>query len=215
MRVLFTSKSSSGAWKIRGCQVASTCSRWIASNEPTTSEIVDSDIVCVVKKTNRALIEKCRELNKIIVLDIVDFWPQPHSETTFLDSAESKQVVIDEINKIQPDGLIFPNRAMWIDFHKFFPAIPSTYIYHHFRPEFDDILERISQPQLIIAYEGGNYLGEWHDVFQQIAVQQGASFVVNPDTLLNADVIVSARSTKFQTYLNCNYKSNVKAANAI
>jgi len=214
-RVLFTSRSSSGAWQIRGKQVAQTQSDWAAINDPTLDEISAADIVCVVKRTSRALIEQCRANGKLLVLDVVDFWPQPRNSSISLSAAESRQQVLDGIKKIQPDALIFPNRAMWVDFHKFFTLMPTTYIYHHFRPEFEGTYNRESNSSPVVAYEGGDYLGEWHETFQNAAKKLGATFLVNPASLLDASVVLNARSKLFQTYLNRNYKSNVKSVNAI
>ena len=216
MKVLFTSKSSAGAWQIRGHQISATHPEWVASNHPTVEEIQDADIVCIVKKTDSRFIELCRKYNKIVALDVVDFWPQSGSPHEFISRRESLELAAELVRKVNPNALIFPNHAMWAALRSAFPAIPATFIYHHFRPEFAEPVFSTANNQIAtIGYEGGNYLGEWGDIIDIACNKFGIKFVVNPKSLLEVDAVVSARGRSYRTFLNCNFKSNVKATNAI
>lgn len=189
---------------------------WSATNSPTSEDISTSDVVCIVKKTRSSVLRDCRRHERLIVLDVVDFWPQPKHGMPSKGKKESENLVVELINDISPDALIFPNWAMWSDFSKFFPTTPSTFIYHHYRPEYDPVTPRqnYNRPR-VLAYEGGDYLGEWFPIIESVCSQLGLDFRVNPTSLKDADLIISARAERFQTYLNRNYKSNVKAANAL
>jgi hypothetical protein len=151
-----------------------------------------------------------------LVLDVVDFWPQSDKLNESLNRFESLQLVRKLIKNIEPDALIFPNFAMWAELRSSFPVTPSTFIYHHFRPEFSDIDHQTElRPITVIGYEGADYLGEWLDIAGNICDEIGIQFVVNPSSLLDVDAVFSARGSIFRTFLNCNFKSNVKASNAI
>jgi len=201
---------------MRGMQIAATRPDWKATNHPSAAEIIESDVVCIVKKTHKSVVETSRNNNKLIVLDVVDFWPQPKVPNRRVNRRESEELVIGLIDEIRPDALIFPNHAMWADYFKAFPSIPSTFIYHHYRPAYDSISLEFSpfRPR-ILAYEGGDYLAEWYATIVQICEELGLDFTINPKSLEDVDCLLSVRGEQFQTYLNGNYKSNVKAANAI
>lgn len=216
MKALFTSKSSAGAWQIRGMQIAQTCDEWIASNSPSEDEIEAADVVCIVKKTDNRTLGLCKQKNKLLVLDVVDFWPQNGNMDKPLNRFESLQLVRKLVKNIEPDALIFPNFAMWAELRSSFPVTPSTFIYHHFRPEFSNIDHQIElRPIKVIGYEGADYLGEWLEIAGNICGELGIEFVVNPSSLMDVDAVFSARGSIFRTFLNCNFKSNVKASNAI
>lgn len=216
MKALFTSKSSAGAWQIRGMQIAQACDEWIASNSPSEDEIDAADVVCIVKKIDNKTLDLCKQKNKLLVLDVVDFWPQSGSLDKPLNRFESLQLVRKLVKNIEPDALIFPNFAMWAELRSSFPVTPSTFIYHHFRPEFSDIDHQTElRPITVIGYEGADYLGEWLETAGNICDEIGIQFVVNPSSLLDVDAVFSARGSIFRTFLNCNFKSNVKASNAI
>jgi len=216
MKALFTSKSSAGAWQIRGMQIAQTCDEWIASNSPSEDEIEAADVVCIVKKIDNRTLDLCKQKNKLLVLDVVDFWPQNGNLDIPLNRFESLQLVRKLVKNIEPDALIFPNFAMWAELRSSFPVTPSTFIYHHFRPEFSNIdYQTELRPITVIGYEGADYLGEWLETAGNICDELGIQFVVNPSSLLDVDAVFSARGSIFRTFLNCNFKSNVKASNAI
>jgi hypothetical protein len=216
MKALFTSKSSAGAWQIRGMQIAQTCDEWIASNSPSEDEIEAADVVCIVKKIDNRTLDLCKQKNKLLVLDVVDFWPQNGNLDIPLNRFESLQLVRKLVKNIEPDALIFPNFAMWAELRSSFPVTPSTFIYHHFRPEFSNIDHQTElRPITVIGYEGADYLGEWLEIAGNICGELGIEFVVNPSSLTDVDAVFSARGSIFRTFLNCNFKSNVKASNAI
>ena len=216
MKALFTSKSSAGAWQIRGMQIAQTCDEWIASNSPSEDEIEAADVVCIVKKIDNRTLDLCKQKNKLLVLDVVDFWPQNGNLDIPRNRFESLQLVRKLVKNIEPDALIFPNFAMWAELRSSFPVTPSTFIYHHFRPEFSNLDHQNElRPITVIGYEGADYLGEWLEIAGNICGELGIQFVVNPSSLMDVDAVFSARGSIFRTFLNCNFKSNVKASNAI
>jgi hypothetical protein len=165
---------------------------------------------------SRGVLKVCRDEGKPIILDVVDLWPQSTRSIQQLNRKESHEVVLKLISEVEPNGIIFPNFAMWCEFREYFPAIPSTFIYHHYRPELDrDPIRFLPDKPIRVAYEGGDYLGEWEEIIRKSCAAFGLRFDINPENLTDCDVIVSARGNAFKTFLNTNYKSNVKATNAI
>lgn len=172
----------------------------------------------VVKRANDNVLKQARNSGTKIFLDVVDLWPQGRRNNPNDSPEISLGIVKDLIDEIAPHAVIFPNYAMWSDMRASFPSTPSTFIYHHFRPQYnlpvpEETLIQSDTP--IVAYEGGDYLGHWRSLLKDTCSSIGALFIENPKDLRQASAIVSARGDQHFTFLNANYKSNVKAANAI
>lgn len=209
--VLFTSRSSAGAWQIRGEQIAHMRDNWKARNKPSNNELEACDILCVVKKPDLKLIEKARRLGKIVIYDIVDSWAQPKDDEKY----QTKQAAIDLFSKmwsgINADGYIFPTQRMQDELG--FLVENAITIYHHHWPQIS--INPVRPEVKRFGYEGADYLGNWGPIFNAVAAERNIEFITNPDCISDLDVVVLARGGSHGSYLSRNYKSNVKLANAL
>lgn len=210
IRVCFTSKSSAGAWKIRGEQFASMRSNWVAINRPNRSELMGIDLVCFVKKPSPDVLSLVRELRIPFVLDIVDSWAQPNDGLAVNGAESARNLFAPVWKNIDADAYIFPNRRMERDLGSLVGS--RTVIYHHYWPNIpsNPVRETVST----IGYEGADYLGEWEDRIRTYCSLRGVRFVINPISYSEMDVVVIVRGGVHGNFLARNYKSNVKVANA-
>lgn len=210
VRVLFTSKSSAGAWQIRGEQIAATRANWVARNQPTDDEIAACDVLCVVKKPVGEVLDRARQLGKAIVYDIVDSWAQPEDGLRHTDVAAARELFGPVWSALGADGYIFPTRRMQLDLGGL--VTHGITIYHHFWPQIrrNPLRERM----LTVGYEGGDYLGEWRPRLEAACASRGLRFVANPSEFTELDAVVLARGGEHGSFLARSYKSNVKLANA-
>ena len=208
--VLFTSKSSAGAWQIRGEQIAYMRSNWVAKNKPTKYDIENCDILCVVKKVDYKLINEAKKMGKIVIYDIIDSWAQPEDGLKYTTRKMAQDFFAQEWKKINADGYIFPTKNMYMDLG--FLVNNATIIYHHYWPQINinPLREKIS----IIGYEGADYLGEWSSLINNVCEKHGIQFVVNPENYVDLDVVILVRGGVHGNFLSRSYKSNVKLANA-
>ena len=210
LRVLFTSKSSAGAWQIRGEQIAATRSNWVAANRPTPAEIAACDLLCVVKKPDGQVLEQARRIGKPIVYDVVDSWAQPEDGVTHTNLAMARELFGRAWRALGADGYIFPTLRMQLDLGGL--VHHGITIYHHYWPQ----LQRnpMRDEVRVVGYEGADYLGEWQPVIEAACASRGVRFVTNPQDYTELDAVVIARGGAHGNFLARNYKSNVKLANA-
>lgn len=210
LRVLFTSKSSAGAWQIRGEQIAATRSNWVAANRPTAAELEACDLLCVVKKPDGKLIEHAQALGKPIVYDIVDSWAQPEDGIAHTNLAAARELFGRAWRNLAADGYIFPTRRMQLDLGGL--VVNGMTIYHHYWPQLErnPMRERVQT----VGYQGADYLGEWLPAIEQACASRGLRFIANPQNYTDLDIVVIARGGEHGNFLASNYKSNVKLANA-
>ena len=210
LRVLFTSRSSAGAWQIRGEQIAATRSNWSAISRPGEQDLEDCDLLCIVKKPDAKLVELARRKGKPIVYDIVDSWAQPEDGVTHTDLESARELFGRAWRALAADGYIFPTRRMQLDLGSL--VVHGITIYHHYWPHLqpNPVRERVQT----IGYEGADYLGDWLPAMQAACASRGIRFVANPQDYNDLDVVVLARGGEHGNFLARNYKSNVKLANA-
>lgn len=210
IRVLFTSKSSAGAWQIRGEQMAAMRTNWFASNQPTDEEISNCDVLCVVKKPVKEIVERARNLRKAIVFDIVDSWAQPADSLKCQNLSDARDLFRRVWRAQQFDGYIFPTRRMQVDLGSLVSC--GITIYHHYWPQIgqNPIREKVET----VGYQGGNFLGDWRYRLEEACADRNLRFIENPSSLTDLDVVVLARGGPHGGFLERNYKSNVKLANA-
>jgi hypothetical protein len=142
-----------------------------------------------------------------IVYDVVDAWPQPVGNEW--DESEVKEWLYSEIQRIQPDAAIAATGRMAEDLRAF--DIPVLWLRHHHRPGIrrNSIRQRIT----VVGYEGSpSYILKWNEAIRHACANIGASFVVNPDTLADCDVVLALRDSK--GYAPRNWNSAVKLENA-
>lgn len=211
LRVCFTSRSSAGAWQIRGQQIAAMRSNWTAINQPTDEDLEQADLVCLVKKPDPRVIERARQIGKPLVFDIVDSWAQPEDGLNCTDTSKARDLFAQAWRRIGADGYIFPTRCMQEDLGAL--VRQKITIYHHFWPQIqkNPVRDRVA----VIGYEGADYLGEWRLRIEKACSDRGIRFVANPANYTDLDIAILARGGPHGNFLSRRYKSNVKLANAI
>jgi hypothetical protein len=209
--VLFTSMTNSGAWQIRGVQVASARSNWRALRDPTRAEIAAADIVSIIKHADPVVLARIRRAGKPIVHDTVDCWAQPDDEVR-VNSAAAAQKLFDGIfAPLAPvAGTIFATMRMREDLRHLVSR--SAVIHHHARPDIVAAPPRAGFQ--VLGYEGSErYLGPWAERIEAISAERGLAFVVNPASLGEIDAGIALRGGEWDGYMSRNYKSNVKLVN--
>ena len=209
--VCFTSRSSAGAWQIRGQQISSARANWVAINNPTEDDIRRTDLVCIVKKPTRSTVEFARRFGKPIVFDIVDSWAQPGDGLRCRTLSDARNLFAAAWGELAADAYIFPTRQMQVDLGDLVPF--GATIYHHFRPNIS--LNPVRDTVRLVGYEGADYLGEWRERIEAACADRGLRFVMNPDDYQQLDLVFFARGGAHGGFLSHRYKSNVKLANAM
>lgn len=207
MRVLITGKGGSGSWAIRGVQIGTAIGAHV---EPMASslQIAAASVVIGVKRIPDSLLKAIHASGTPLIWDVVDSYPQPEcSEWT---REQSIAWLHAELDRLKPSAVIWPNAAMADDAG--WNGLQEV-IYHHHRPgiEVNPIREQIRT----IAYEGSpRYLEGWERAIAEECDRLGAAWLVNPDSLAAADVVLALRGPRWNGYPQKAWKSNVKLANA-
>ena len=209
-KVCFTGNVKAGSWQIRGEQISSERSNWAALPNPSRSDFVNFDVLCVVKKLNSKIVSSARDQGLHIVYDIVDSWRQPRDGLKCHSVEDARVLFRKKWKKIDADLFIFPTEQMLIDLGDLVPK--GQVIYHHYRPGIP--LNPIRDQVLTVGYEGADFLGEWKSRLEESCRQMGVTFVTNPLNYSDIDVVVLARGGLHANFLSHRYKSNVKLANA-
>ncbi len=207
---LFTSRSSAGAWQVRGEQVAATRGNWRAVQRPTEADLAACDLLCVVKKPDPAATGSARAMGKAVVLDIVDGWAQPRDGLRHTTVDAARALFAPAWRALGADAHIFPTRRMAQDLGPLVRC--GVAIPHHWRPGIgrNPVRERVA----VVGYEGADYLGEWRVRIEAACAARGLRFVVNPAAYTDLDIVLIARGGQHANFLARHYKSNIKLANA-
>lgn len=207
MRILMTGKGVSGSWAIRGVQLGTAIGARVipmASREDCRL----SDVIVAVKRVPDVLLDAIRRSGVPWVWDVVDSYPQP--ECSSWGREQSLRWLRKELDRLRPNGVIWPNARMHDDAAW---GGPQEVIYHHHRPgiKVNPIRDRIQT----IAYEGSpRYLEGWERAIAEECHRLDAAWIVNPDDLSAADVVLAIRGEGWNGYPQQHWKSNVKLANA-
>jgi hypothetical protein len=211
LRVCFTSRSSAGAWQIRGQQIAAMRSNWVATSQPSDEDIEQADLICLVKKPDIHVIERARQMRKPLVFDIIDSWAQPEDGLKCHNTHEARELFLPVWRQINADGYIFPTWRMQEDLGALVKN--KVTIYHHYWPQIQK--NKIRSRVEVIGYEGADYLGEWRSRIEKACSERGIRFVANPVNYADLDIVIMARGGVHGNFLSWRYKSNVKLANAM
>lgn len=207
MRVLITGRGLAGSWAIRGEQIGHAIGARVAPHA-NTQQCRNADVIVGVKRLSDSNLLAIRESGKPWIWDVVDAYPQPECSTWNRD--QSLFWLISELDRLRPDGVIWPNSKMaddaqWVG--------RQEVIYHHHRPNIrvNPIRERITT----LGYEGSpKYLAGWEIAIDAACKAMGASFVVNPASMADIDVVLALRGPRWNGYPQRHWKSGVKLANA-
>ena len=200
MRVVVTGKGgTSGSWQIRGEQLGNAIGADVIPNA-SDSDMRSADVVVVVKRTP----ENIHKAQGVKVLDIVDAWTQPYSNTWSRD-----QMIKWARNASIPyDRTIAATQEMKED------TGADFFLRHHYRPDIkeNDIRAKVQ----IIGYEGSmRYLEGWEKTIMRECEKRDWLFITNPRHLADCDVVLGLRGGKWRGYATDHWKSCVKMANAI
>lgn len=211
VRALFTSRSGSGAWRIRGEQLANTRTNWRAINKPSKSDIQNSDVVCVIKKPDFTVIDAAKKMGKPVVFDIVDAWAQPRDDIKIQNGKQARDLFRALFDQVDADSYIFATETMRRDLAELVRS--GVTIYHHYFPEYE--VQPFQEKVRAVGYIGREiYLGEWSQIISNACEQFGIKFKILPKNVGEVDLMISVRGGEYASYLAQNYKSNVKTANA-
>jgi hypothetical protein len=203
VKLLFTGRGTSGSWRVRGIQLSAALGAEAIPNAVNA----EADVAVLVKRVEDRTIRALRARGVKLVWDVVDAWPQPSGNEC--DEFHAKAWLASEMERIKPDAVIAATGRMREDLAKF--GVPSLWLRHHHRPGIrrNPIRQRIT----VVGYEGSpSYIMKWREAIGHACENIGASFVVNPDTLADCDVVLALRDSK--GYAPRNWKSAVKAENA-
>jgi hypothetical protein len=199
MKILMTGRGTSGSFKIRGEQLGAAIG---ADVIPRATDVTGYDLAILVKRPPMDLVQRLHHHRIPIVHDIVDAWPQPHGN-------ECKAWLTEQVSTIRPAAIVAATQAMANDCASF--GLPVLALPHHARPGLavNPIRERV----LRVGYEGGlNYILAWAPVIVRACAERGWSFVLNPASLADVDIVLALRDQS--GYATQHWKSNVKLANA-
>lgn len=207
MKLLFTGGGKAGSWKCRGEQLGQALGATVAPLAGL-SDFRAADVTVVVKRVPDERLAALRASGKPWVLDIVDFYPQPHcSEWSREEAIRWAQA---RLRYLQPSGVIWPNRKMMEDVG--FNG-PQAVIYHHHRPGIRS--NPIRKDVKIVCYEGSPpYIEAWRAHIESECDKRGWRFVINPEHMADCDIVLALRGGRWNGYVPKNWKSNVKLANA-
>ncbi len=212
VKVFFFGNRKSGAWKIRGKQIAATRKNWGCGAKVIWLALKKYDIFVAVKEIDPECVKKIRNSGKILVYDILDSWRQPADSLVVSDIAGATRLFAKKWEEVPANAYIFPNAQMKNDLGALVSR--STVIYHHYYPKLTE--KRINKPVRKIGYQGREkFLAGWREPMEKIAHELGVEFVVNPRSLADLDVGIIARGGEHNGFLEQRYKSNVKLANCM
>lgn len=205
MRVLVTGRGKSGSWVIRGEQLGSAIGAVV---QPNAGSVRGFDACIVVKRPRLELLDKAHQSKVPIIWDVVDSWPQPNGN--YWSKAECLRWLAEEVKVIKPAAIVAATQVMASDCLHF--GVPVVSLPHHARPKQN--VNPVRESVRVVGYEGGEqYLGHWKEIIERECKNRGWSFVVNPTSLADLDIVVAVRH---QTgYAPRHWKSNVKLANAM
>lgn len=202
MEILITGKGSSGSWKIRAEQLGEAIGAIVQPNaEP--HDCKQADVIVVVKRTPRAVLDAVRRSGKPWVWDIVDAWPQPFGNAWGRDSA--LDWLRSELDFLKPNAVVFPTTQMRLDSEWERQALVLP---HHAWPKYSPHV--VSEKVARVGYEGAaHYLGRWQEVVEKECSRRGWEFKLGG--LEQCDIGVAFRDVG--GYPAKAWKANTKLAN--
>ena len=202
-RVLFIG-GDKGSWQIRAVQMAQALGGR-AVVDPERHDWEWAQVVVLVKRAIHRYGELARKSGLPIIWDVLDCWDQPEENGVLV--AEYAEWVKERAARFRIDTLIGATQSMA-------DAIGGVYIPHHARPKLK--AQPVREKVEIVAYEGTKkYLGRWLPALQEACKARGWAFVVNPQSLADADIVVALRDGQWDGEICRQWKSGVKLVNAI
>lgn len=185
-RILITGKGGkSGSWQIRAVQLGDALGAEVQAMAET-SDCRSADLIVVVKRTPKFVMDRIRASGRRWVYDVVDGWPQPCR----WGEREACGWLRGTLQALRPDGVVFGTERMRRDSGY---TAPSIVLPHHAWPKYSANPVRHSVG--VVGYEGDpRYLGRWHDLLDSECHRRGWRFAVNED-MRQADIGVALRDS--------------------
>jgi hypothetical protein len=214
-KVLFTGPNTAGSWTMRGEQVSSTRRGWEARQTLGRRDWHEFDIFVFVKRPDIDVMKRLHALGKLVVYDVIDSWKQPEEGLRVHTPAEARALFAQKWRGMPVDGFIFANAAMHGDLTSVC-KVPTTYIYHHYRSEYETPPGAVAEKVTTVGYEGNvGFLGPWQAAIAEACGLRGWNFEINPVDITKVDIGIAVRGGEHDSFLANRYKSNVKLANFI
>lgn len=207
MKVLMTGRGGAGSWECRGVQLGAALGATVRPRAGQ-ADFKAEDIAVIVKRVPVQLLQDVRAAGRPWVYDIVDAYPQPAaSQWTRMQAI---QWVQEQLAALKPNAVIWPTQKMREDCDT---GLPGLVLPHHHRPGIKN--NPIRKDVKWVGYEGAaHYLADWEPVLAAECKRRGWKFTTNPMHLADLDIAVAIRGGEWTGYVQQNWKSNVKLANA-
>lgn len=197
-----------GSWEMRGIQLGAALGARVTS-APTATDAAWCDVAVLVKKHAAGMAPLFHRCGKPIVWDALDFWSQPAQNG--VTEAGALDLLKAQIATIRPTLVIGATQAMARAAAQFCRA---DYLPHHSWAGLVPTPPR--ETVQTVAYQGNAlYLGRWHGWLTDACQKRGWRFVVNPENLSDADIIVAFRDGPWDGWICREWKSGVKVSNAV
>lgn len=193
-----------GSWTMRGLQLGAAIGARVTS-APTAVDWAWADGVVLIKRAGADHAAQAHNAKVPIIWDAVDFWRQPLQNGATEDGARA--MLLSTIRAMQPALVIGATEAMA-------KACGGVYLPHH---SWSGLTPTPARERVqMVAYEGNAlYLGRWHARLETACRARGWTFAVNPSDLRRADMLVAFRDGPWDGWICREWKSGVKAVNAI
>lgn len=219
MRLIFAGDRS-GAFAMRGVQMAEQRAGWRALTDPETRDLRGVDAVVVVKSLGADKLARIRAHGAPVVYDALDFWPADRATARFLrrdldieDVAALDAFTRPLIAPIRPRLVLGATQAMTRDLAAMGWA--SATHRHHFDPRLETAAPRGRRRPIVLYHGHRGFLGPWKRIIPVLCAVRGARFVTSMEIPPPAaDVVLALRGGAHGHPLARRWKSNVKAATA-
>jgi hypothetical protein len=192
------------SWDVRGFQLGGAIGACV---DPHPLRVQDYEQMVLVKRPTTALV-RAHQLKVPVIYDVVDAWQRDLVGGG--TRADCLRWLARTIDIIRPAAIVAATSVMAEDC-RHITDLPVLALPHHARPEqkINPIREQIKT----VGYEGlPIYLGWWAEFMAKECSRRGWSWVVNPPSLADLDIVVAVRDRP--GYAPRHWKSNIKLANA-
>ncbi len=193
-----------GSWQMRGQQLGAALGARVTMT-PTDDDWRWADVAVLIKRHAVAFAQMAHAFGVPIVWDALDFWSQPRDNGVTKEHAHG--LLRGMLAVIKPALTIGATQAMA-------DACGGVYLPHH---SWAGLVPTPPHETVqTVAYQGNAvYLGRWKDALERECARRGWAFVVNPDDLSKADILVALRDGPWDGWICREWKSGVKLVNAI
>jgi hypothetical protein len=216
MKILFTGSGRSGAWTMRGEQIAATRAEWKAVPHATRRDAQGMDAVVIVKKIDDRSLSEMKAWGGPLAYDALDFWPkrrhlwQTKPPLRNLDDARALARYV--IKRIDPDLVLCPTAQMVSDFGPL--GWPTRLYYHHYDPRMEPVRTESRARKRVVYHGRPSHLWMWRSFARVSCFLHGADFVaLNGPQPAPGDVVLAVRRAR--PWISRRWKSNIKAAVAL